>query len=90
MRRGMRERAKAVEGAMGEVVGMCEACLAEVFQVEGGAKQGGGQGGGGGEGELEGERPAGGDGVFWESQGEILKKREPPVVKAFERLSLLG
>ena len=31
-RRGMRERARAVDGAMGEVVGLGRGCLGEVFE----------------------------------------------------------
>ncbi|KAK5165983.1 hypothetical protein LTR04_000926 [Oleoguttula sp. CCFEE 6159] len=91
MRRKMRERAAAVEAAMREVVGMCKGCLDEVFQVgeskmerenrdgaEGGVTE-----------EGEGARPSGGDGVFWDAMEEGRRRREAPVVKAFEGLALL-
>lgn len=83
MRRGMRERAGAVENAMVEVVELCKGCLDEVFKsdvkeaIE--PKEG-----------EEGEgRPKGGEGVLWDTlEGD--KRREAPVVKIFDRLSLLG
>jgi len=84
VRRRMRERARAVEAAMVEVVGLCKGCLADVFPVskedESGAQK---------EAEAEGERPLGGDGVVWDSLLEG-KAREAPVVKGFETLSILG
>lgn len=88
MRRGMRERAGAVEAAMVEIVGLCRGCVSEVFEP--GKEDMGGTTGEGKEGlSLEDDgRPSGADGVFWDSQ--IEEKKEPPVVKEFERLSLLG
>ncbi len=80
MRRGMRERARAVEAAMAELVGMCAACVGEVFLAEGNAA--------GAEG--EGQRPSGGDGVVWDSLEGVGTVRTAPVVKEFARLSLLG
>lgn len=85
VRRGMWERARAVEGAVSEVVGMCEGCLGEVFGVEGG--KGGEQARGEGE---EGYRPLGGDAVLAESLEQAGKKKEVPIIKSFERLVLLG
>lgn len=86
MRRGMRERARAVQGAMCEVVGMCRRCVGEVFEVDGGR---GGEGDVGGKGAVEDGRPKGGEGVLWDVvEGE--KRREAPVVKEFARLALLG
>ncbi|KAI9715988.1 MAG: hypothetical protein M1812_005622 [Candelaria pacifica] len=82
LRRGMRERAVAVEKAMVDVVDACRGCVDEVFSVE---KQVGEQGG-----EDEEVRPGGGDGVLWDSVEEKTRKREVPVVKEFGRLSLLG
>ncbi|KAL1302746.1 hypothetical protein AAFC00_003098 [Neodothiora populina] len=95
MRRAMRERAAVVEAAMGEVTTMCSACIPEVFQVDEQQlqqqqQQLGHNAGEGADEERDPNKPAGGEGVFWESQGETLKKREPPVVKQFARLSLLG
>ncbi len=83
MRRGMRERAGAVENAMVEVVGLCKGCLDEVFKndmkkvVE--EK----------ETEEDERRPKGGEGVLWDTlEGD--KQREAPMVKDFDRLSLLS
>ncbi|KAK0514757.1 hypothetical protein JMJ35_003374 [Cladonia borealis] len=76
MRRGMRERARAVENAMVEVVELCKDCVGEVFADA--------EGKGGPEG-----RPKGGEGVLWDTLEEE-KKREVPMVKGFKRLSLLG
>ena len=90
MRRGMRERAVAVENAMVEVVGLCKGCLDEVFKKEDQnvkkaiaidepteTEEG------------ERSRPKGGEGVLWDTlEGEGW--REAPLVKDFEKLSLLG
>lgn len=84
MRRGMRERARAVEAAMGEVVEMCVGCVGEVFL------SGGGKGAGEGGEEGDGQRPSGGDGVLWDSLEGVGKGQVVPVVKEFARLSLLG
>lgn len=82
MRRGMRERAGAVENAMVEVVELCKGCLDEVFkndvkevfeQKETGEEE---------------NRPRGGEGVLWDTL-EGGKQREAPLVKDFNRLSLL-
>lgn len=89
MRRGMRERARAVEGAMVEVVGLCGGCVGEVFLV-GGEAQGEGQAGGQAGEEGEGQRPGGADGVVWDSLEGVGAVRTAPVVKPFARLSLLG
>lgn len=86
MRRAMRERAVAVEAAMLEVVETCNACISEVFeavtehQTAAVAEEVGGE---------PNARPWGGQGVLWEAVTEAGQKKEPPVVKAFERLSLL-
>ncbi|KAB2574301.1 Cytochrome c oxidase subunit VIIc [Lasiodiplodia theobromae] len=86
MRRGMRERAAAVEVAMEEVVALCRGCVDEVYQVEKKEVVAVTQEDGGGE-----EVPvAGADGVYWDAVMAERKKKEPPVVKAFERLSLVG
>lgn len=82
VRRGMWERARAVESALAEVVGMCKACVPEVF---GSAEQTTEP--------VEGEngyRPVGGDAVLQESIEDAGKRKEPPVIAAFEKLSLLG
>ena len=82
VRRAMWERARAVEVALAEVVGMCKACVPEVF---GTPEQ---------PAELvadeNGYRPIGGDAVLQESIDAAGKRKEPPVIAAFEKLSLLG
>ncbi|KAK4691558.1 elongator complex protein 1, partial [Lecanoromycetidae sp. Uapishka_2] len=83
MRRGMRERARAVENAMVEDVELCRACIGEVFE-ESTKKEGASQKEDGDE-----ERPKGGEGVLWDSL-ESEKPRNAPVVRDFIRLSLLG
>ncbi len=85
VRRGMREGALAVEGAMREVVRLCAGCVREVFEVE---KEFGGDGNGNEGGDGKEGRPAGGEGVFWDSVME--GRRSAPVVRGFEKLCLLG
>lgn len=82
MRRGMRERAKAVEGAMVEVVAMCKECIEEVFLVE--------EKGVNGEEKVVNENVNRGDGAVWDNAEIAQAKREVPVVKEFEKLSLLS
>jgi elongator complex protein 1 len=83
LRRGMWERARAIEGSLAEVVSMCQACLPEVFgtnepaQIEA-------------VGEDDAYRPSGGDAVLQESIEAARKSKEPPHITAFEKLSLLG
>ena len=87
MRRGMRERAIAVQAAMREVLEACRGCITEVFgtssinepeTVADGDDKG------------DAARPAGAEGVLWDAMEENKRKKEPPVVKAFQGLSLLG
>lgn len=93
MRRGMRERARAVEVAMAEVTSLCQNCVGEVFQTEldkdvEKGKKGIDQYGG----EDDVDRPTattGGEGVLWDSIAGG-RRREAPTVKDFEKLSLLG
>lgn len=82
MRRGMRERARAVEGAMADVVALCQGCVKEVYQVKEQAAA-----------EMVDEehgRPKGGEGVQWDSVDESQARREAPLVKDFAMLSLLS
>jgi elongator complex protein 1 len=88
MRRMMRERAIAVQAAMRDVVDACKACIPEVFGIEqsdqvdaNGADDGG---------QDDSLRPGRGEGVLWDATQESRKKREPPIMKAFDGLSLLG
>ncbi|KAL9097236.1 MAG: hypothetical protein Q9165_000663 [Trypethelium subeluteriae] len=86
VRRGMRERARAVEEAMVEVTEACKGCIGEVFEVVDENKSAAEAE----KGEIAEYRPSGGEGVLWESMEQAWKRQEPPVVKAFQRLSLLG
>jgi len=82
VRRGMWERARAIEGSLGEVVGMYGACVPEVFGTNDPVTV-----------ERSGEdgyRPVGGDAVLQESIEAAGKRKEPPVIVPFEKLSLLG
>jgi elongator complex protein 1 len=85
MRRGMRERAGAVEGVMKDVGEVCKGCMEEVFG--GSEKSAGGLARLDGEGGLE--KPAGGEGVLFEALSGAGLKKEAPVLKAFAGLSLL-
>jgi elongator complex protein 1 len=84
VRRSMWERARAIEGSLAEVIGMCQACVPEVFGTEK-APQGEMQ-----TAEREVYRPVGGDAVLQESIDAAGKRKEPPHVAAFEKLCLLG
>jgi elongator complex protein 1 len=83
VRRGMQERARAVEALMAEVVAACKVAIEKVFPQE--EKQEAS------EQQEEGVfRPTGADAVLHdllESQG---KKQEPPVITEVRRLTLLG
>jgi elongator complex protein 1 len=89
VKRGMRERADAVSNAVNEVVERCRYAVKEMYppvaalvpQVENGVS-----------GIQEGGvlRPIGGDATLWDSLQEVERKRAAPVVRDFERLSLLG
>lgn len=86
VRRGMWERARAVEGSLAEVVGMCKACIPEVFGTDepvpaAAAAEGG---------EEDVYRPVGGEAVLQESIAAAQRRKEAPQVAALERLSLLG
>lgn len=85
VRRGMRERADAVERAYVEVRSSCEEVLPEVFEVVKQEPKVDEEG----ETDANGERPLGADGVLWDAMQESKKRRDPPVLKKFERLSLV-
>lgn len=99
MRRGMRERARAVETTMVDLVQLCRTAVADVFPkttetIVGGEGPGRepaeeGSRDGAGIGVLL--RPKGADGVLWDSlEAGLEKKVEIPLVKGFERLSMFG
>jgi elongator complex protein 1 len=85
VRRGMRERADAVSRAHQEVVERCKDAVREMYPVDPDAVKK--------VEEVEGIdgtlKPTGGDATLWESLQEVERKRVAPVVKGFERLSLL-
>ena len=79
VRRGMQERARAVEALAAEVGEGCKVAIEKVFPVE----------------KLEvaeGQeyRPTGADAVVYEMMESQGKKQEPPVISEFKKLTLLG
>lgn len=92
MRRGMAERARAVEALMDEVVGACRAAVVEVFgepedqqqlaqqqqELEDGAMG------------AEEYRPSGADAVLHASLDAVNGRQVAPVITAFSKLTLLG
>ncbi|KAB5585850.1 IKI3 family protein [Coniochaeta sp. 2T2.1] len=88
VRRGMAERARAVEALVAEVVKGCKVAVEQVWPAEVKAKEAAAAAD---EGERENEyRTGGGAGVFLESLEARAVKQEPPVIAGFARLSLLG
>jgi elongator complex protein 1 len=89
MRRGMRERAVAVEAAFAEVWDMCRGCVSEVFGAPTGVggDHDGGMDGLGGDDVV---RPVGGQAVLLDAVNASRLGREAPVLKKLERLGLLG
>jgi elongator complex protein 1 len=89
VKRGMRERADAVSSAVADVIEKCRGAVKEMYPPSTGAD---GVVQEGGVALLNGDvvKPVGADATLWDSLQEVGKKREAPVVKAFERLSLLG
>jgi elongator complex protein 1 len=77
MRRGKREQARVVESAMVEVAGLCNAMINEVYEIK--------------PDELipKEDRPTGGESVLMNALETAQKPKVAPVIKAFERLSLL-
>ena len=97
-RRGMLERARALEVLAAEVVDACRAAVQEVFVPAGAAGIGGAPRpddatpahDGMGVGREAAWTPTGADAVLHENMQGRWRTQEPPVVKDFERLSLLG
>lgn len=91
VRMGMRERAVAVESAVEDVIERCKEAVREIYpptETPAATSNGQAVNGGGIVGEMI--KPQGGDATLWDSLNEVEKKREPPIVKAFAKLSLLG
>ncbi|WYZ37299.1 hypothetical protein EsH8_II_000805 [Colletotrichum jinshuiense] len=84
VRRGMTERARAVEVLMDEVVEGCKVAVREVFT----AKEEAQEAVVGPDGETW--NPSGADAVLQEHLDARTKKLEPPVLGAFQKLTLLG
>jgi elongator complex protein 1 len=97
LRRGMRERAAAIEKATRDVLKLCEESQEEVFivqqkqQLEEG--ENGEQGGEAVNGPVDVPMPQGGQRVFWESIVSTLgggKGQEPPKIKEMKKSALLS
>jgi len=92
LRRGMRERAAAVQRALEEVLRMCADCREEVFEItpapqEPEKKEEDQEAA---QGEELGPRPGGGQGVLWDTLQQAQERgRDAPVVKEFKKLALL-
>ena len=89
VRRGMAERARAVEELMATVVEGCRKAVGEVWG-EARLLEGGGEEEATRDPAAEGYRPSGGDGVLYDSLEAMRASQTAPVVGAFERLALLG
>ncbi|KAI0542126.1 IKI3 family-domain-containing protein [Xylaria digitata] len=90
VRRAMIGRARAIETLAAEVVDACQKAVKDVFpgsKEEKDKDKDAREQGGEGEGEW---RPVGADAVLAETLEAAWRKQEPPVIAAFERLSLLG
>lgn len=97
LRRGMRERAAAIEKASLDVLRMCGEAREEVFEIP--AQEAGLKGDdqnaenmNGADGQEE-VRPAGGQGVFWDSvvsTSATGKPKDPPPVKEMKKSTLLS
>ena len=88
LRRGMRERAAAIERALQEVLKLCSECREEVFEVPAPAPAPKDNGD-----EEEALRPHGGDSVLLESVAATMghgPAREPPTVKELKKSALLS
>ncbi|KAI0406277.1 elongator complex protein [Xylaria palmicola] len=91
VRRGMVDRARAVDALAAELVDACHGAVGEVFPGGKAEKDTAAARGPGEQGVSEAEwRPAGADAVLADALEAAWRKQEPPVIAAFERLSLLG
>nr|POE52138.1 elongator complex protein 1 [Quercus suber] len=89
MRRGMRERAVAVEAAMRDVEEACQSCIAEVFGSSSTSRATNGDDANVGD-SSGAARPVGGQGVLWDALALSGQTKEAPLLKHFEKLSLLS
>jgi elongator complex protein 1 len=79
MRRGKREEARVVESTMNEVVELCNSMSKEVYEQAAPKPRG----------EDEPPRPTGGDAVLADALETAQVPKIAPIIKKFERLSLL-
>ncbi|KAI1132148.1 elongator complex protein [Nemania abortiva] len=89
VRRDMVDRARAIETLAAEVVEACVKAVKDVFPGAGKEKERDAAQQQQGDAEEE-WRPVGGDAVLAEALEAAWRTQEPPVIKAFERMSLLG
>lgn len=89
MRRSMRERAAAVEATMRDVEEACKSCMAEVYAIPSATRDQNSEPAGNASG-VESARPVGGQGVLWEALTSSGQSKDAPLLKAFERLTLLS
>lgn len=93
-RRGMRERARAVESAMANLVLLSRSSVADIFPAPSatvGERESARTGPADQEDATRLLRPKGADGVLWDSlEASAGTKAERPLVKGFERLSILA
>lgn len=90
LRRGMRERAAAIEKAMQDVLKMCSDTREEVYET---STQPDTDDHGAESIEGVGARPGGGQGVFWDSMVSTSatgKPKDPPTVKEMKKSALLN
>ncbi|KAI3394287.1 hypothetical protein diail_2934 [Diaporthe ilicicola] len=90
MRRGMAERARAVEALMDEVVSACRAAVSGVFGEPEGQQQEQVQEDAPGVMGAEQYRPTGADAVLHASVEAVNGRQLAPVITAFSKLTLLG
>ena len=80
LRRRMREQARAVEDTLIEVLGLCTTIVGEVYESR--PKE---------ESMAEDmEKLRGGDAVLWDAMETIQAPKVAPIIRGFDRLSLLG
>lgn len=82
-RRGMRERARAIEVGMVELIGICQACVGEIFGAGSDSVRKPVEAG-------EHIENSAGLGLPWDLLGSGVRIEHPPMIRSFEKLSLLG
>lgn len=85
MRRGMRERAMAIQGAMTAIIELCKGCVEEVFESGKDSGQEAKK-----HTEEEANRPNGEEEGLWDGTETSQARKGAPSIKEFETLSILG